>query len=1686
MKKCSLPLILLGLLATISSLSAQSPLFEWPEVSREARPWTRWWWPGSAVDSANITWNLSQIAAAGFGGVEITPIYGARGQESRFLPYLSPAWVNMLDYTLEEAYRLGLFVDIPPGSGWRTGGPWVKLEDADSKLEITATPLTTGTKWKTDFGGKRILAVMAYGPGQVLDLMPRMRKDSSLRWKVPAGDWTIWTAEMVFRGGNVKRPAPGGEGYSISPYSSGALSRFLEAYDQRVGTLPHGPLHSYFHDSFEYTGDVSREIFDRFLQIKGYDLREHLPALSGKGWKMEVESIQADYREVLGLILRDDFFTRFSDWAHAKGSQFRNQAHGSPGNLLDLYALADIPETEIFGPLSGPDANRLINRFASSAAHVAGRPLASSESCTWLGEHFTVGLDSIKAAIDHLWLGGINHVFFHGTVYSPQDVPWPGWLFYASVQMNPQNPLWKDVPALSQYITRGQAMLQDGTPDNDILLYWPYHDVIEKEGDLKQQLVVHNPTWFSGSEFGRIAQKLEEGGYAFDYISDRQLQNSSFRDGKIFTPGGTGYRLVIIPGCDYMPMETAQAVEKLARTGAKFIMESHIPRFSPGWKNKAENSQTLVQTWQRILTSTPVALVPDVFREMEKRGIRREVLSKSGELAFIRRKNSLGTQYLVVNEGNKPYSGYISLATGGKSVILMDPVSGQTGKGDMLPPEENLTRVFVQLPPKASLFIKVYNENVEGPRWKYEFPGGEKNTLSGSWKVEFLSGGPSIPPKKNTDTLTSWTDWGKQEESFAGTARYSLTFDDPGTGKKYILNLGKVAETATIYLNGAQIATRIIAPYSCTLPTLKPEGNLLEIEVTNLAANRIRELDRRGVNWKNFYDINFVNRDYKKFDASEWPTYESGLIGPVTLEPVSDKAYIFSYFTGNGEDGLHLALSRDGVKWEALNDGNSYLTPLVGESKLMRDPCITRGPDGEYHMVWTTSWSGTTIGYAHSKDLIHWSEQQAIPVMAHESKVQNCWAPEIIYDEPEGHYVIFWSSTIPGRFPKTDKSERKGQNHRMYYTTTRDFETFSPTRLFFDQGFNVIDGSIIRTGDRYAMFVKNESLFPSAEKNIRLTYADNITGPWTDVTPPVTGDYWAEGPTAAQINGKWFLYFDKYTQHKYGLLTSTDLQTWEDHSAELKMPEGIRHGTVLEISGEEASLLLQSTTAAQPEKTSGSRTRRPNILIAISDDQSYPHTSAYGSASFSTPGFDRVAREGILFTQAFVASPGCSPSRAALLTGRNCWQLEEAGTHASSFPKKYITFPDLLEAAGYHAGYTGKGWGPGNWAASERYRNPAGTEWSNWVNESPAGISTNDYATNFEKFLKDRPENQPFCFWYGAFEPHRVYQEGIGAENGINPDSMKVPGFLPDVATVRSDMADYAYEISWFDAHLARMLRTLEAAGELENTIVIVTADNGMPFPRAKANAYEYGIHVPLAIRWGENVKAGRVVDDLVSMTDIAPTLLEAAGVTHPGDYPMSGRSLMNVLSSPNSGVVDPSRTAVYAARERHSSSRYKSLGYPQRCVRTADYLYIRNYKPERWPAGPGAKYGGLMESDLWHHELGYYDIDDSPTLRFMIQNADSAAWGKYLTWAVGKRPAEELYAIQRDPDCLVNLAGDSKHQAAKEKLSAQLSRYLKETGDPRELGSGDVWETYRRYSPLRQFPEPDWAKQHPEWVPGR
>ncbi|SEE88290.1 uncharacterized sulfatase [Ruania alba] len=454
----------------------------------------------------------------------------------------------------------------------------------------------------------------------------------------------------------------------------------------------------------------------------------------------------------------------------------------------------------------------------------------------------------------------------------------------------------------------------------------------------------------------------------------------------------------------------------------------------------------------------------------------------------------------------------------------------------------------------------------------------------------------------------------------------------------------------------------------------------------------------------------------------------------------------------------------------------------------------------------------------------------------------------------------------------------------------------------------------------------------------------------------------------------------------------------------------------------------------------------PNILFAIADDAS--HMSAYGHSFVHTPNFDRVAEQGVLFMNAFTSNPKCAPSRASILTGRHSWQLEEACNHFGIFPSKFAVFPDLLDDAGYHVGYTGKGWGPGDWRAGGCSRNPAGPEYNDARLTPPekTGIRPIDYAGNFEAFLNDRPDGAPFYFWYGGHEPHRSYVEGEGMRAGKDPADVTVPPYLPDHEVVRNDLLDYAYEVEWFDQHLGQMLDLLDRTGELENTLVIVTSDNGMPFPRVKGQMYEEDFRLPLAISWPREVPGGRTVEDLVSFIDLAPTLLHAAGLS-PGEQ-MEGNPLTDVLRSTSSGVIDPDRDRVYMGRERHDLGREDDLGYPVRCIRTPEYLYVCNFHPERWPAG--------------NPETGFTNVDASPTKSLVLEQHYQNETDRYFNLAFAKRPAEELYRIDRDPSCLHNLAEDPGHQATKKSLRQELEHTLVSTRDPRILGDGDTFETYR------------------------
>ncbi len=460
-----------------------------------------------------------------------------------------------------------------------------------------------------------------------------------------------------------------------------------------------------------------------------------------------------------------------------------------------------------------------------------------------------------------------------------------------------------------------------------------------------------------------------------------------------------------------------------------------------------------------------------------------------------------------------------------------------------------------------------------------------------------------------------------------------------------------------------------------------------------------------------------------------------------------------------------------------------------------------------------------------------------------------------------------------------------------------------------------------------------------------------------------------------------------------------------------------------------------ASTGSNPKKSEP----LPNILFAISDDQTWLYTGASGDRVVKTPAFDKVAREGVLLTHTYCSAPSCTPSRGAILTGQASFRLEEGADLWSTLPAKFAVFPDLLEAAGYRVGYTRKGWGPGRIEPGGRKRNPAGPRFK-----------------NLKDFLKSVPEGKPFCFWFGSYDPHRPYDKGSGLRSGKKPEKVRVPSFLPDAPEVRSDILDYYVEIERFDREVGEMLNLLQDSGILDNTIVVVTSDNGMPFPRAKANLYDYGTRLPLAVRWPARVKGGRVIDDFISFADFAPTFLKAAGLEPPPS--MTGKSFLNLLVSDKAGRIDPKRDKVFTGRERHAYCRKGGLGYPCRAIRTYRFLYMRNFEPDRWPAGDPEMYG---------------DIDGSPTKTFMLENRRASGVGSLFDLAFGKRPPEELYDIEKDPFQMSNVAGDPDHAEAKKKLRAELDRWMKEMRDPRAFGEAVNGHPYYGGINPRYLPPP-------------
>lgn len=878
-----------------------------------SKPYTYWWWMGNAVDSANIAYNLEMMDNAGIGGVHIVPIYGVKGEEDKFIDYLSPQWVNMVKYTSEKAAELGMEVDITLGTGWCFGGNWVGDKDGVMSAELESikncsSGMTIDLSAKSKFPVDTVMCVLAdYGISGRIDLTPLISGQKvSLPDNMPRA--TVYVLRMQGQGAMVKRPAPGAEGPMLNPFSAKTFETYKKPFQDAFQGNAGKYISSVYHDSYEYYGaSWSTDLLSGFESKRGYRLQEFFPELMDKGNTEISRRIIADYRQTVGE-LHIDYIKAVQLWSEQNHTKFRNQSHGSPTNWLDAYAMSDMPETESFGSSSfkipkldrdekyisaGNVPSMDVFKFASSAAHVTGKPLVSSETHTWLREHFRVALSHCKPELDKLFVSGINHIYYHGTAYSPKEDAWPGWLFYASTNFAPSNSQYCHFNAQNKYIENCQEILQSSMPDNEIVVYFPFQDVLHNynvQKDILLTINVHNQeAWLANSEFHKVFTELKDNGFGYDYISDLQLTNCSVDESGIKTTGNK-YKTLIVPKCDYMPLKTIEKLAGLAEAGAHIIFVDSLPGTYSGYVSTQQPRVLFEQTKSGLkdsgLPNLKTVAIDKLAPQLINWQNKQEKLALYN-LDFIRGKNGNGCVYFISNlNSGTDINEYISIGTTSNEYVFYNPMTGSTGKAKIKELGNDIS-VLLQLKQGQSVFLFANNEKEGLPDWEYTDQGKSRILISGNWRLDFLEGGPVLPQSTTINELKSWTSLPDTMASyFSGLARYSIdfSFDALNKDNQYVIVFDKVKESVKIRLNGKEVSTLFAHPFEADITDfLKTGKNHLELEVANLPANRIRYLDKQKVNWKKFYNINFVNIAYKDFDASKWDPVESGLIGDISI-----------------------------------------------------------------------------------------------------------------------------------------------------------------------------------------------------------------------------------------------------------------------------------------------------------------------------------------------------------------------------------------------------------------------------------------------------------------------------------------------------------------------------------------------------------------------------------------------------------------------------------------------------------------------------------------------------------------------------------------------------------------------------------------------------------------------------------
>ena len=857
----------------LATLSLAVYCQSWPTTTPEAKPGTRWWWLGSAVDKENLSWNLSEYAKHGIGAVEITPLYGVQGNEANNIPYLSDKWMEMLRFTQEQCRQNSIELDMATGTGWPFGGPWVPLEESACKVQFVDTAFTGKNVEglllqvaEKDRKYSRLQKVMVYGTAGAIDVTSAMQ-DGVLTWKAPKGTkkgdkWRVIAVYVRYGVMKVKRAAPGGEGLVIDHFDRKAVANYLKHIEDAFKRTNTPYPHTFFNDSYEVEAATwTPTLLEEFEKRRGYKLEEHLPELLAYEPK-----VLSDYRETLGDLLLENFTEQWTAWAHKHGAITRNQAHGSPANLIDCYAAVDIPEIEGFGlsdfGIKGlrtdagktrkNDSDYSMFKYAPSAAHVCGKPYTSSETFTWLTEHFRTSLSQLKPDIDLMFCAGVNHMFFHGTCYSPKNDEWPGWKFYASIDMSPTNSIWRDAPYFMQYVERCQSFLQWGQPDNDFLVLLPVRDAWKKpNGKLLMQFSIHAMGKLM-PEFRQTILDIDRAGFDCDYISERLLMGVTYKDGLLQTEAGTRYKGLIIPGSGEMPDKVKQHIEALKAKGAHIIYGTHVDEMA--------------------------------------RAAKPETMKTQLGLKAIRRRNDKGYHYFIANLTPNDISEYIRLSVPFKQALWFNPLNDDR-YAVTLGDEDD---ILIDLKSGQSMILETFDTPIDNlgtlqaNKLTDTFAIEEPIMLDGSWTLTFTEEAPKIDKQYTLDKLQSWENLDGKTRATMGTGIYTthvkLTKNQLKNASSWVIDLGDVRESARVYINGTFIGCAWSVPFVLDCKnTLKAGDNDIRIEVTNLPANRISELDRQGVKWRKMEEINVVDINYKKTLYDQWEPMPSGLNSEVKL-----------------------------------------------------------------------------------------------------------------------------------------------------------------------------------------------------------------------------------------------------------------------------------------------------------------------------------------------------------------------------------------------------------------------------------------------------------------------------------------------------------------------------------------------------------------------------------------------------------------------------------------------------------------------------------------------------------------------------------------------------------------------------------------------------------------------------------